>query len=720
MITAGLGIKIAFLAAVAIIWVMILYQIVMTVAGFVHRMRSARLTAGLLARGDPLPAVSVLIPARNEELVIEKTLEAIRALRYPHEKLQIVVIDDGSTDRTAEIVREVAERDPRVRLLSLPKQEQGRGKSHALNVGFRSAGNDFIAVYDADNRPEPDSLEILVRRLQADPGCAAVLGKYRTVNRYRNLLTRFINLESLGFQWIVQAGRCVLFGVGILPGTNFVIRRSVLEQCGGWDERAITEDTELSVRIYENGWKIDFAPEAVSWEEEPERFGVWLRQRTRWVRGNFYVLGKFLLRAWRFKNKFLALQLLYLSLLYYLFLVSILISHLIFLSCSTGLLRVDVPGPYTLVWICACALFVAELHLVSSYEGEHTPARLALAFLMYFTYCQAWLLVVFRALWRQHVVREGSFWEKTVRFGDTQRRPLASATSSGNARGLVKRLLSKLFLLAVLCVPFHSRAGDTVVEVIGGEGRLWDAHWGELYYEGIFETQQDDNFVSFLDLKSGFRLARLAGAKLMLYGKGRAYIDTNQDFWNNKAVIGPGVRLQPFPAYGLYLFAEYLFGRYYGIEGKDPNPYSQSFQGLEAGAAFWQRWGVLPSETEFFLPFTRWRELYWDAIYYERDAHNFIGTLQAKEGIAAFRWGPVAADLYLRFDASLDKNKYYWNNLIEGMIGLRFRPVNEDIDLDVAFEFSGGHYLERDGPYELPYDRDFIGARLEVTYWFGW
>jgi cellulose synthase/poly-beta-1,6-N-acetylglucosamine synthase-like glycosyltransferase len=721
MITAGLALKVIFLVAVSLIWVMIVYQIVMTVAGFVHRARSARLTARLLAEGGPLPPVSILIPARNEEVVIERTLEAIRGLRYPGGPLEITVIDDGSTDTTADIVRQVAERDPRVRLLGLPVKEQGRGKSHALNVALKSVKHDIVAVYDADNRPEPESLEILVRRLQADEKTGAVLGKFRTINRNRNLLTRFINLETLAFQWIVQAGRCALFGVGILPGTNFVIRKGVLEECNGWDEAAITEDTELSVRIYQRGWKIDFAPEAVSWEEEPETFGVWLRQRTRWVRGNFYVLRKFVLSAWRFSNKFLALQLLYLSLLYYLFLLAVVISHFVFFACVTGFLRVDIPGPYNAVWLSAALLFVAELVLVLSYEHENSPTQIGLSALMYVTYCQAWLLVVFRALWHEYFLKEGSAWDKTVRFGtpdEAEAAPKATASSTGNRRSLFRLF----FVLVLLAAIGSARAADndTLYGWCNEDATLLGAHWGEVYYEGVFETQQEDNFVSFADGKAGFRVARALGAELLVYGKLRAFIDTNEDFWNNKAIYGPGVRLKPFPGYGLYLFTEYLYGSYYGIEGRDRNPYPRTFEGLEAGAAFWQRWGTRPAVTSFFPPLTGWRELYWDAIYFQRDDDNIIGALWLREGVGAVRWGPVVTDLYLRLDGMLDRNRDYWNNRIQGGVGVRFRPANEDFDLQLSCEFVGGHYLDREGRFELPFDREYVGARLELTFWFGW
>jgi len=417
MITAGPVLELIFLAAVGVIWLMIGYQIVLSVGGALHRYASAKKTQELLEAGGELPAVSVLVPARNEEVVIEGTLRAILAMDVPADRLEVIVIDDGSTDATAAKVEAIARADGRVRLLSLPVQDRGRGKSHALNQGLAAARHDRIAVFDADNRPERDSLRILALHLDADPGLAAALGKFRTINRDRTFLTRCIHVETLAFQWIVQAGRAHFFHVGILPGTNFIIRRDALEACGGWDEAAITEDTELSIRLYAKGWRIAFVPEAVTWEEEPERFGVWLRQRTRWVRGNFYVLRKFLRASFRFRNRFLALELFYLSVLYYLFLGAIGASHAFFIACATGLLRVAMPGPYTLVWIAAFVLYMAEIALVLSYEEEERPANLIVAALMYITYCQGWILIVLRALFREYVLREGRVWDKTERFG---------------------------------------------------------------------------------------------------------------------------------------------------------------------------------------------------------------------------------------------------------------------------------------------------------------
>ena len=93
---------------------------------------------------------------------------------------------------------------------------------------------------------------------------------YRAWNRHRALLTRFLNIESIGFQWILQAGRWMLMRLTMLPGTNYVIHKAIVEQLGGWDQQALTEDAELSIRIYQAGYQIQLVPASVSWEQEPE------------------------------------------------------------------------------------------------------------------------------------------------------------------------------------------------------------------------------------------------------------------------------------------------------------------------------------------------------------------------------------------------------------------------------------------------------------------
>jgi len=411
-----LDLSIVFLLSVILIWFMIFYQLVLTLAGFFHYRKSVKERRGIDKMMFDFPRVSILIPAHNEEVVIRYTLEAMAKLEYPPNRLDILVINDGSSDGTASIVQEFMKHDARVRLYNVPPGEGGKGKSRALNLGLRQTDAEFIAVYDADNTPDPHAMKYLMAQLLNDSSLGAVLGKFRTVNKNRNLLTRFINIETLSFQSMLQAGRWKLFKVATLPGTNFVIRRSLLEKLNGWDEGAITEDSELSIRVYKEGFRIKCIPYSVTYEQEPESWKVWIKQRTRWVRGNNYVGTKFLKEIPTFKNKFLAVELLYLLSLYYVFLVAIVSSDVLFLLGILNVVTISLPGPYTAVWIVGIILFLLEILLALSYDREDSIANILITFLMYFTYCQLWIYVVGKAIYLDFVKREKRTWVKTVRF----------------------------------------------------------------------------------------------------------------------------------------------------------------------------------------------------------------------------------------------------------------------------------------------------------------
>ncbi|MFZ1729583.1 MAG: glycosyltransferase family 2 protein [Bacteroidota bacterium] len=405
-----------FVLAVILIWFMIGWQLLLTIAGYFHESASIRERRSVDAMTFDYPPVSILIPAHNEEIVIERTLEAMCALDYPSDRLEIIVINDGSSDKTGEIVRAFAARDARVVCYDVPEGQGGKGKSRALNLGLVQASHPYIAIYDADNTPEHGALRYLVAQLLLHPELGGVLGKFRTVNKTRTLLTRFINIETLSFQSILQAGRWKLLRIATLPGTNFIMRREVIEEMNGWDEGAITEDSELSIRMYIAGWKIKFIPYAVTWEQEPETWSVWLRQRTRWVRGNNYVSKKFLHERKSIPNFRLRFELLYSVALYYIFFVAILISDILFVLSITGVIAIPLPGPYTLVWVMAVVLFFAEIMLALSYDREDTPLAFLLIGVMYLTYCQLWLVVVGIAFYKDVIKKEQMSWAKTKRF----------------------------------------------------------------------------------------------------------------------------------------------------------------------------------------------------------------------------------------------------------------------------------------------------------------
>jgi cellulose synthase/poly-beta-1,6-N-acetylglucosamine synthase-like glycosyltransferase len=338
-------------------------------------------------------------------------------LNYPRDRLEVLVIDDASTDRTGEIAEWWAERRTHFRVVHLPEDERRGGKSAALNRGLAVARFENIAVYDADNTPEPGALRDLAGQLADNPHVGAVIGTFRTVNRNKNILTRMISIEGLSYQWIVQAGRWMLLRVCTLPGTNLLIRRSILDTLGGWDEQALTEDAELSIQIYELGYTIKYVPYAVTWEQEPERLSTWFRQRSRWVRGNNYVLMKHARRLLRVRPRRLGIELLYTMSLYYIFFAAIVLSDILFLVGVAGLITIDLPGPYREVWLLAFALFCSEVTVaLSREEGEDSLVNIFLVALSYFTYCQLWIPVVCKGFYDDFVIRKTRVWAKTERF----------------------------------------------------------------------------------------------------------------------------------------------------------------------------------------------------------------------------------------------------------------------------------------------------------------
>ena len=407
--------EILFIITVVIIWAMIAFNFILTMGGYAYWRKFFSFPPRYVTDNE-LPCVSAMVPARNEEMVIEKTVRSLLAMDYPYEKLEIIVINDKSTDRTAEIVGRLAQEDPRVRLLSWPAAERGSGKPRALNEGLQLCRHPIIAIYDGDNNPHVASLRILCSHLVRNPSLTAVLGKFRCLNRNKNVLTRMVNIETIGFQWMIQAGRYFFSKFAVLPGTNYIIRKEALAEVGGWDIKAITEDSELSVRLQEKGYQVQFVPTSVTWEQEPETIRAWVKQRTRWVRGNNYVMAKFARRALHGGSWRLTAELFYLFGLYYLFLFSTVASHVLFLLGLFGIAALHLPGPYTAVWMSAFVLFCVELFFVLSYEREDTPANLATTVLMYFTYGQLWIYVVFKGLWFDLTRSRVGEWDKTERY----------------------------------------------------------------------------------------------------------------------------------------------------------------------------------------------------------------------------------------------------------------------------------------------------------------
>lgn len=410
-----------FLYSLVSIWVVLLFNIFLTLSGYKFYTSVTNHIPNVLEM-EEFPFVSIMVPAHNEEKVIGRTVKSLLTLNYPDDKMELIVINDNSSDNTGEILEVIRREFPHknFKVITTTKENGGKGKSNALNIGFKSAVGEFIAVYDADNTPEKLALRYLINRIINDHSLGAVIGKFRTRNKEKNLLTRFINIETLSFQWMAQAGRWQLFKLTTIPGTNFMIRRSILEEIGGWDINAIAEDTEISFQIYKLGYKIAFMPLAVTWEQEPETLRVWFKQRTRWAKGNVYVLLKYIKKIFKGTPASVIFDVSYFFSIYFLFLSSVIISDVIFILGIFTKVKVNIPGNFFLLWMLAYLLFILEVSIALTMEkGESSIKNIGIVALMYFTYCQMWMLVAIKGIIlyiKDKVLKKEAKWYKTERF----------------------------------------------------------------------------------------------------------------------------------------------------------------------------------------------------------------------------------------------------------------------------------------------------------------
>ncbi|MDW2799756.1 glycosyltransferase [Clostridium boliviensis] len=402
------------------IWGLLFMNIVLSMGGFVYIMRTYR-TDGHKSINE-YPMVTVIVPAHNESIVIRKTMEALLKFDYPGDKYEIIVINDNSSDDSAQVLKNIQVDNPQARIIVINTDNivGGKGKSNALNIALSVASGSVIAIYDADNTPEKQALKILVENLMSDEKLGAVIGKFRTRNKYASLLTRFVNIETLAYQCMTQAGRYFFFKLCTIPGTNYVIRRELIDRMGGWDVNALAEDTEISFRLYRMGYYIKFMPLAVTWEQEPQKLKQWFKQRTRWVKGNLYVLKNNFKYAFDPKAGRMRLDVIYYALVYLTMFTSLIFSDMIFIIGILGLGYVTLGGFSSLLWEMAILLFILNVSITLSVErNEFNFSNILLTFFMLFTYAKMWVLVVFNGLIQgiqDAIYHKEVVWDKTERF----------------------------------------------------------------------------------------------------------------------------------------------------------------------------------------------------------------------------------------------------------------------------------------------------------------
>jgi cellulose synthase/poly-beta-1,6-N-acetylglucosamine synthase-like glycosyltransferase/spore germination protein YaaH/peptidoglycan/xylan/chitin deacetylase (PgdA/CDA1 family) len=269
-----------FIAAIALGVARLLF---LAPLALVHRWRIGRRTPPMPDRKHE-PLITVLIPCFNEEKVIAASVRRILASNWSN--MEVLVLDDGSADGTAQVVREAFSGEKRVKLLSF---ENG-GKARALNRGLAESRGEVVVALDADTLFPPDTLPQLARWF-ADERVGAVAGNALVGNR-RNLITRWQALEYVTAQNLERRALAALGAVTVVPGAVGAWRRRALEELGGYPADTLAEDQDLTLAAQVAGWRVEFDPQARAFTEAPETVNGLLKQRFRWSFGTLQCLWK--------------------------------------------------------------------------------------------------------------------------------------------------------------------------------------------------------------------------------------------------------------------------------------------------------------------------------------------------------------------------------------------------------------------------------------------
>jgi len=241
--------------------------------------------------------VTVIVPCYNEQDVIVPSLKSTIAQTYPN--IEILVIDDGSSDRTYELAR-MFEFDDGHRSLKVLSKPNG-GKSRALNYGIEKAKGNLICCVDADSKLDTYAIELLVQHFK-NPEIAAVAGSVSVINT-DTFLTKLQALEYIQGLNMVKNAQAFLKLVNIIPGPLGMFRKEAMKKVGYYSHDTFAEDCDLTLSLIAEGYKIDFEPDAIARTEAPENLLDLLKQRYRWTRGILQAIKKNRKYLWNFRTK---------------------------------------------------------------------------------------------------------------------------------------------------------------------------------------------------------------------------------------------------------------------------------------------------------------------------------------------------------------------------------------------------------------------------------
>ena len=372
------------------------------------------------AVADPasLPAVDVVVAARDEQAVIGRLVERLLALRYPADRLNLWFIDDGSEDRTGPLLDELAQRHAQLRVIHRPR-DAGGGKSGALNTVLPQLQGRWMLVLDADADLQPEALERAVRHAEAGDYGALQLRK-AVVNGDHNLLTQAQAME-MALDAVIQGGRLAHGGVAELRGNGQLLRREAVHSSGGFNEATVTDDLDLSFRLLIHGHSIGLLWNPPVEEEAVLTLAALWRQRQRWAEGG-------LQRFFDYTSDFFSSQVSgaqRLDLLCF-FLLQYVLPVMAIADLFGALITVTSPTiwPFSIVAFGLSGVSILAGCQRQS-EGPELPAMNPFSLALGIVYLGHWFVVIPWTGLRMALLPKRLVWAKTLHLGDPQVAPPA-------------------------------------------------------------------------------------------------------------------------------------------------------------------------------------------------------------------------------------------------------------------------------------------------------
>ena len=377
----------------------------------------------------PRPLVSVLVPAWNEEVGIQTAVRSILDSDYP--ELEVVVVDDGSTDATGERLAQLAATEGTRGRLVVHRQDNA-GKSRALNTALGLARGEIIITIDADSVVDREAVTRIVRLFE-DERVMSVAGNVKIGNR-ASAIGLLQQLEYL-YGFYFKKADSLLNSIYIVGGAAAAYRRRVFEELGGFDETIITEDIELSTRIQDAGMVIQYAPDAVVWTEGAAELHSLARQRLRWKFGR-------LVTFWRYRHMFFSLRRHHSKLLTLLILPVAVLSEVLLLF-EVFLLALLYAYTFRtndflplIVYMCLVTVVITVQVLTDPKRRENRNLLLIAPGAWLLIYCvdAVELQALVRSLWRLSR-RKGLEWQRWRRVGVFQAAPRRALPDDDDVNG---------------------------------------------------------------------------------------------------------------------------------------------------------------------------------------------------------------------------------------------------------------------------------------------